>query len=237
MAVKIQPREGYCILCGGEREDLDGNPCICMQRVTSVYDAISCLEVPEQYRGITFTKELLPPDLDLSYGEFLQELYTTILQGIIPKENLLIASPVNHGKSVFAYSCIEQLFRRGYPILPVYDVLELTNIMTNFDMGRKQTYEVEHPEYVTEIPLLFAKIPRVSRFDVFDSISMVLDRRVRHGGTTIFLFDGTYSYLSQMDRNDVLEGLAGNGHFTTFKVKTWSSNKTKLNIEPQGNIG
>lgn len=227
----------YCIKCGNLGKDMDGNPCECRKTITSVYDAVSCLEIPEQYRGITFAKELLPPDVDSSYGEFLQELYSTIMSGVLPKENYLIASPIGHGKTVFAYACIEQLFRRGYEIFPIYDVLELVNIMTNFDMGRKQAYEVENPERLMQVPLLFVKIPRSSRYEVFDAISMVLDRRVRRDGITIFLFDGTYNYLVGLDRNNILEGLAGNGHYSSVKVKSWSQNRIQPDIEPHGNIG
>lgn len=233
----ILPKGKLCIKCGNSGVDDNGNPCDCQRLVTDAYTSISCMEVPEQYRGVIFTKELLPLDVDESYGIFMSNLYQSILGGSLPKENYLIASPISHGKSIFAYSCIEQLFRRGYACMTLYDVLELTNIMTNYDMGRKQTYDIEHPEYITTAPLLFAKIPRVARHDTFDSVAMILDRRVRHGCVTIFLYDGNYSYLASMDKNHILEGLSGNGHFNTVKVKTWSVTTPKMDIEPKGNIG
>ena len=227
----------YCIKCGGDGIDGDGRPCDCRKKISSAYDAVCCMDIPEQYRGITFARELLPPDVDTSYGEFLQDLYRAIMSGILPQENYLIASPIGHGKTIFAYSCIEQLFRRGFSIFPIYDVLEIINILTNFDLGRKQDYDISEPGQLCEVPLLFVKIPRVSRYEIFDAISMILDRRVRRGGITIFLFDGTYNYLSSLDRNHVLEGLVGDGHYTTVKVKSWSQNRLRADIEPQGDIG
>lgn len=228
----------YCPICGGSGVNpATGDPCECQRKVLSAYDSVACIAVPQQYQGIAFTKELVPSDVDKAYGEFLDNLYDEIRTGRLPDRNYLIAAPVSHGKTIFAYACIEEMFRRGYPVFPIFDVLELSNILTNYDLGRKAIYDVENPRDIVDVPLLFAKIPRVSKWEVFDAMALVLDRRVRRNGTTIFLFGGTYKDLVFNDRNRILEGLSGDGAYGTVKVRSYESHNKLPEMPTQGNIG
>lgn len=224
----------YCPKCGGTGIDINGNPCSCVKNVTSFFESVSCLDIPEQYRGVQFSKILVPSDLHPSYPNYLQSVYDKVLSGQWKQQNAIICSPINHSKTILAYSCIEVLFRSGITTFPVYDVLEIKRMLIDMDLCRKSIYEEEHPEYIISAPLLFIKIPRVSNWEVFDTIALVLDRRVRRGNSTIFLYDGSWQQLIYNDRNQILVGLQGDGNYSTVDVKSWyvPTDTGKKTIEP-----
>lgn len=211
----------YCPLCMGTGIDIHGNPCTCQVNVESFYDSVSCLELPEQYQGIAFSKVLVPKDLPESYVEYLQSVHDKVTQGNWHYHNTVICSPIGHSKTILAYSCIERLFRHGIPIFPVFDVLELKRIMTDADLCRKQFYEVDEPERVINVGLLFVKIPRVTSWEVYDAIALLLDRRVRRGNSTIFIYDGSWNQLVYNDKQGILKGLMGDGSYNTLEVKSY----------------
>lgn len=229
----------YCTKCGNTGININGDVCECQVNVKSFYDSISCLDIPEQYRGIMFNKILVPKDIDESYANFLQTVHDKITGGKWRQHNLLLASPIGHSKTILAYSCIESLFRHSQATFPVFDVLEIKRILTDMDLCRKQLYEVENPESVITAPLLFIKIPRMLSWEVYDTISVILDRRVRRGNSTIFIFDGTWQQLVYSDKNNILSGLVGDGSYNTLEVKSWYVNETldKPTIELPDNLG
>ena len=211
----------YCKWCGGTGIDIDGNVCSCRINVKSFYDTVSCLDVPEQYRGISFNKSLVPKDLPEAYADFLQSIHDKVFEGKLENYNVLIASPVGHSKTILSYSCLELLFRNGFDTFPVYDVLELKRMLIDMDLCRKSIYEIENPELIMTVPILFVKIPRVSSWEVYDTITLILDRRVRRGNSTIFTFDGTWGELVYNDKRNILAGLVGDGNYNTLKVSSW----------------
>ncbi|MCM1215089.1 MAG: hypothetical protein NC548_11280 [Lachnospiraceae bacterium] len=232
-------KEDYCIKCGNSGQDVDGNPCTCKYRVINFYEEVSCIDIPEQYRGITFNKALLPLDMPESYGDYLTDLHDSIIRMRWRHRNVCLCSPVAHGKSVMAYSCIEQLFRKGIPTFPVFDVLEIKRILIDTDLCRKLLYEVNNPEYLTTAPYVFIKIPRVPTWEIYDTAASILDRRVRRDNVTIFLYDGSWEQLIHGDRFNVLAGLQGDGTYNTLDIKSWHSNVSTTDhvIQLDDNIG
>lgn len=230
----------YCVKCGNTGIDINGNVCSCRVNVKSFYDTVSCLDIPEQYRGIAFNKMLVPKDLHESYAEYLQSVYDAILTDKWHQHNVVISSPIGHSKTILAYSCIEVLFRNGVPTFPVYDVLEIKRILTDMDLCRKPLYDVDNPEMILTVPILFAKIPRVMSWEVFDTIAMLLDRRVRRGNSTIFIYDGSWQQLIHNDRNDIMVGLLGDGNYSTLESKSWHAAREDLgskDIQLPDNLG
>lgn len=227
----------YCVLCGDTGVKLDGTPCECRHNISTVYDSVNCLDIPEQYRNIMFNKGLVPHDIDFSYAQFLDDVHTKIVVGKWANHNLCIASPIAHSKTVMGYSCLNALFRAGISVFPICDVLEISRILSDMDMGRASVYDIDQPERVLTVPILFAKIPRTSRWEVFDCISLLIARRVRRNNSTILLYDGTWQHLINSDKNEILTGMMGNGNFGTIEVRTWNYNTSKRNIEFEENIG
>lgn len=58
-----------------------------------------------------------------------------------------------HGKTIWAYYCIQNLFRQRIPVVPLWDVLELRRMMYDYDMGRADSADYYDVKY------LFLKIP------------------------------------------------------------------------------
>lgn len=230
----------YCVKCGNTGINIDGDVCECKFNVKTFYDTVSCLDIPEQYRGIRFNKSLVPKDLHESYAEYLQSINDSVVTGKWRNHNVILCSPIGHSKTILAYSCLETLFRNGIPTFPVYDVMEIKRMLLDLDLCRKSIYEVDNPECIMTVPLLFVKIPRLSNWEVFDTISIILDRRVRRGNSTIFLYDGTWSQLIYGDRNNILTGLMGDGSYNTIESKSWSSldtTPTEHQMVVEDNIG
>jgi len=230
----------YCTKCGNTGIDINGDVCTCKFNAQSFYDTVSCLDIPEQYRGISFNKNLVPKDLHESYASYLESLHNSIITGKWLQHNVVVASPIGHSKTILAYSCLEVLFRNGIPTFPVYDVLELKRILLDMDLCRKQIYEVDNPEDIVKVPILFVKIPRLPNWEIYDTISMILDRRVRRSNSTIFLYDGTWSQLIHNDKNNILTGIVGDGNYSTIEVKSWSLSSTEKDtgeIKLPDNVG
>lgn len=216
----------YCPLCGNTGIDINGNPCTCRINIKSFYDRVSCLDIPEQYRGVKFNKLLVPNDIDESYANYLQTVHDDIIKMSWITKNAILCSPINHSKSILAYSCIESLFRQGVPTFPIFDVLELKRILTDLDLGKQPFYDVIEPERALTVPILFVKIPRVVSYDVYDSAALLLDRRVRRNNSTIFIFDGTWNQLIFKDKQGIISGLAGDGTFGSLIVKSYGLKET-----------
>lgn len=212
----------WCSKCSNTGIDIDGNPCTCRFNAQTFYESVSCMDVPEQYQGVTFNSALVPRDVDPSYAVFLQKLFDDVSTGKTIKQNMCICSPVGHSKNVFAYSCIEMMFRHGIPTFPVYDILEAKRLLLDTDFNRKPLYPVENPENLTLTPNLFIKVPRVITWEVYDTMVMILDRRMRRGNYTIFLYDGNWGQLVALDKNEIVTSLMGDGNFNTLAVRSWS---------------
>lgn len=228
----------YCPDCNNTGIDIHDNPCHCRVNVESFYDSVSCMDIPEQYRGVQFNTALVPTDMPASYAEYLKSIYLDIVGGKWKQRNVVIASPVGHSKTIMAYSAIEAQFRVGLPVFPIFDLLEIKRILFDMDMNRKQIYDVEDPENVLLVPILFVKIPVVSSKEVYEAFAMLLDRRVRRGNSTIFLYNGTWKQFTFADNFNVVKSLAGDGSYNTVEVKTFLPKiANEHNVEPQGDIG
>lgn len=218
----------YCGDCANKGILLDGSVCHCRVNVQSYYDRVDCLDIPEQYRNIPFNKLMLPKDLNVAYGRFLEDTHNKILQRQYKYCNLIVCSPTNHGKTIWAYSILEGLFRAGIPTFPLMDVLELKRILIDMDLSRKQMYEVDKPERMFTVPYLICKIPRIPTWEVYDTVLTLIDRRTRRDNSTIFLFEGSWHDLTNSDKKGLLVNIIGDGTYGTLKVQNW----VNTTIEP-----
>ena len=69
--------------------------------------------------------------------------------------------------------------------------------------------------------ILFVRSPSVITYDTYNNMSMLLDRRVRRGGSTIFLYNGTWRSLTSIDKRGTLKFLQGDGSGTSLEVSSW----------------
>jgi len=217
----------YCPKCGDTGELFDtGERCTCPLGM-GVYGEIvnECLVIPEQYRGNSFNTELIPEGLGDYFKKYMEELYTGVSNMTLRNVNIFLSTPPKHGKTFLAYSCIEKLYRRGVPVFPLYDVMEIKRMIVENDYGKK-VKELENKgleiSLLYSAQYLFVKIPSDLSFAVFDTIKLLLERRLRSdGGVTIFLSDLGWSYLSAADSKKVFSTLLGDGSFGTIINKTF----------------
>ena len=104
-------------------------------------------------------------------------------------------------------------------MVPLYDVLEIRRKMMDYDMGRSDE------ESLYTVPYLFVRIPAEVNYLVRTTIATILDRRVRQGHTTIFLYNGTWGTLTYGDDTGIISGLQGDGSFTSLDVYSYSKQR------------
>lgn len=203
-----------CIKCAGTKKMANGDPCpICckddVETVPIVFD------IPAQYQGVRFDKNFLPDKEQKSYGVFMEELLTTIINDLaFYQKNLLICSRPNSGKTVWSYSLYSIITSKGYEMPPIKDLVEVRSILNSYsELDKAQLYSTARCAVI--------RIPRDVQFWMFDTISYILERRVRSGGFTIFMFAGTIDELRQVDKYDRLKHLDGTGAYNTVEVKSF----------------
>lgn len=212
----------YCPKCGGTGVLLDGSPCDCKLHIDTLFDGVECLEIPEAYRGIKFSALSLPTALGYSYSSYMNMAYEQIVSLRWKCKNAIICAPAQSGKSVFAFSAIQELFRKEIEVFPLFDILEIKRIMTDIEYNKPQSLGVENPMSLYTAPYVFAYMPPITNYDAYDTAAMLIARRTRRGNSTILLYSGTWNQLVYNDSKKSLKGLEGNGSLTTLEVNSWS---------------
>lgn len=212
----------YCAKCGNSGFLLpDNRPCDCRLNVENFFSTVVCLDIPEQYQGMVFTPSLISLEMGDAYRNFMTSLHESIVSMKYRHKNMVICSPAATSKSVLAYCTIQELFRRDVETFPLYDIHEIKRILTDMDFNRKQTYDVKDPEKLLTVPYLFVRIPTYLTTETYDIIAMLLDRRVRRGNSTIFLYNGSWESMTRLDNMKIMASLLGDGSYGTIENKTW----------------
>lgn len=207
-----------CLICGGTLRTVDGEPCpVCSKVEVKVAPVVS--GIPIQYQGVNFDKSFLPTNMQEVYGSFMEELMITILNDIaFYQKNMIICSRPNSGKTIWAYNLYAKIIAKGYKCPPLLDVVEVRDALNSYD-------NKELGNLLSTARCAIIKIPRDTQYWMFDSISYIIERRVRGGGFTIFLFGGTIDDLNRIDKNNTLSYLRGGGAYNTVKVESFSGGK------------
>ena len=229
--------EDYCEKCGNTGTIFEtGARCDCTHAKRSAMEAVSCLAVPKQYARIVFDKFSVNKDIGDDYPNRLQELYDSIVTNAMIARNVLICAPPKHSKTVFACSCITELFNYGVEVASIYDLLEVRKIISDMEFGYNNLYE-EFPDKLIKAPYLFVKVPRVVNKSTYDIILYLMDKRLRRGGSTIYLYDGTYEELVVADKRGLLKDMKGDGYYKSLQVYSWESvNSTYAPLPDEQNL-
>lgn len=219
----------YCPKCGNTGILINGEMCDCRKTIHDIYSDVTCLEIPEQYRDIAFNEQLVPNLKDGLYAKTLNKLHNEWSTAVAFGKNYLICSPPRHSKTILAYATMKRLFRAGFPVFPVYDILELNKKIKLLDMGKPSDVDDEDLSLIIKAPMLFVKIPPLLDITVFQTGALILDRRVRHNNSTVFLYNGSWESLRRADKFEYFTPYAGDGSYCTFLVSNWkeySSNES-----------
>lgn len=210
----------YCPKCGNTGVLIDGTPCDCQLHLSDLYSGVECLDIPEAYRGLKFDGAYLSSRLP-GYRQFMENVYNQIVSLRWKCKNAIICSPPQTGKSVLAYSLIQELFRREIEVFPLMDILEIRKVMMDLEYNKPQSLGVENPMRLYTAPYVFAVMPPLTNFDTFDAAAMLVARRTRRGNSTILLYEGTWNQLVSGDTKKSLKNMEGNGSLTTIEVNSW----------------
>lgn len=203
-----------CLKCGGTGFLLSGEPCPDCSEELGVLTPI-VHGVPAQYQGIQFDKSFLPEKEQKTYGVFMEELLDNIIHDYAYyQKNLLICSRPNSGKTVWAYNLYSILASKGYEIPPLRDISEVRSILNSYD-------NKQEAQLFSSARCAIVKIPRDIQPWMFDTMSYLVERRVRSNGFTIFLFGGSLDELKLLDRFDKLKYLRGTGAYNTIKIESF----------------
>lgn len=209
-----------CLICGGTLKDAMGNPCPkCTSKENKTIPIVA--GIPAQYQGVGFDKSFLPMELQGKYGEFMEELMITIINDIaFYQKNLVICSRPNSGKTVWTYNLYSELTAKGYKLPTLRDITEVRNILNSYE-------NKEEAVLYSEARCAVIKLPRDMQPWMFDTMSYVIERRVRNNGFTIFLFGGTLEELKMLDKFGRLGYLRGTGAYNTVQIESFEKENRK----------
>lgn len=202
-----------CIRCGGTGKMINGQPCPeCSKELNK--EVPMAFGVPLQYQGVKFNKTFLPEKLQKPYGEFMENLMEEIIMNMnIYQKNILICSKPNSGKTIWAYNIYAHAISKGVNIAPIRDILEVRNILTSYNSSEADLF--------SNARCAIIKIPRDIQPWIFDTITTIIERRVRNNGFTIFLYGGKEDDLRLNDKYGRLSDMRGTGSFNSLKIHSF----------------
>jgi hypothetical protein len=180
--------------------------CACASNDWDIFSDSICCDIPEQYQGVKFDPTRVPTKM----GIYLSKLHTDISLLQLRHKNIIICSPHHTGKTIFAYSCIQALFRKNIRVYPFRDIDEISGDMRDFSSD------------IYLAPYLFVKIPASFTTETLVNSVTLIDRRVRRGLSTILFFSGHWSRFSHYNGYNPLSAIRGDGSYTTLDVRDFS---------------
>ena len=204
-----------CIKCGDTGFLCSGERCDCTAGTT--IEVPVCLGIPMQYQNVQFSRILLRNELPTDYGIFMDRLlkeFTSDPYGL--HKNYIICAPPNSGKTVWSYTLYSLLFSQGCEIPEIMDLMQARDVLLNYYSDNKEALEKLSSAPVAVIRLPWDLPPKFP-----ETISTIVERRVRAGCSTIFLYNGTNVELYAKDTFGKLKSLAGDGSFNSVCIKSW----------------
>lgn len=209
--------EEVCLKCDGTGITVDGTPCDC--RENGKVELPIVLEVPSIYQNAEFSASLVPIKMPRQYGIDLEDIIDVIKSKGRLNYNALICSPPNTGKTVFAYTIYRHQYLKGLPMPEIIDLFEakelLVSMSYNEDINKNKDKLINSPVAIIKLPL---DLP--NKFA--ETMSTLLERRVRKNGNTIFLYGGSLSDLKNQDRFNVLDNIIRDGSYSSLKIISYN---------------
>lgn len=202
-----------CLKCNGTGITVEGTKCDCQASMEVKIPIV--LDIPLQYQDIQFEPDLVPMNMPREYGITLDDILEVIkTKGSYPS-NLLICSPPNTGKTVFAYTIFRYQYLRGLKVLQLIDLIEAREILMS--NGFDEDSQLNKSRLV-EAPIVVIKIPLDLPNKFAETISTIIERRVRRGGITIFLYGNSSRNLLAQDKYGTLKSLIRDGSYNSVKL-------------------
>ena len=206
-----------CIKCGDTGITVDGTKCDCKAGEMKLPIV---LDIPNIYQVGDFSASLVPVRMPKSYGIDLEDIISVIKNRGSYNLNLLICSTPNTGKTVFAYTIFKSQYLKGLPMPEIIDLVEARElIMTNnyYD----ENFIKEKDKLITS-KIAVIKIPLDLPNKFSETMSSIVERRVRKNGITIFLYGNNIDNLLSQDKYGTLNNIIRDGSYNSLKVMNYT---------------
>lgn len=209
-----------CLKCNDTGIQVDGSTCDC--DYTKEIELPPIINVPSIYQSVQFSANMVPMTLNRNYGIELEGIIDVIKAKGNYTHNLLICSPPNTGKTVFAYTVYACQYMKHAPMPEIMDLIEARELL----MSNSYNDEIiKEKDRLIGSPLAIVKIPLDLPNKYAETMSTLLERRVRKNGITIFLYGGSIYDLKNQDRFGVLDNIIRDGSYNSLKVINYQYNK------------
>ena len=221
-----------CTKCGNSGVLITGEKCDCDYATRPMDTSIECLTIPVQYRNMRFDKNLIRDVTgDGAYQNYMQKTFDDLSRLKNDCMNIFLSSPAKTSKTVLTYCVLQALFRKNIPTFPLFDVLEINQILKDVDHG-KECFLLEgfdaNPMNIYKAPLLFVKIPNILDYAIFDTMVLLMERRTRRNNSTVFIYNGSWSYFIKADTYNKVIPYMGDGSYGTLLVRSFSKKEVKI---------
>lgn len=209
-----------CLKCGGTGIMVNGEKCDCGAEPRPLVLPVS-MKVPMQYQSIRYNKEFIRSEFRANLGNFMEQLLTecTVKLHSFCK-NYIICSPPNTGKTVWAYNLYSVMYSKGIIMPEIMDLMQVREILMNYYGDYR-----EKNDLISNAKLMVIKIPMDLPNKFPETISTIIERRVRNDAYTIFLYNGSKNDLYRQDTFGKLMYLEGSGAFNTVCIKSFYASK------------
>ncbi len=175
------------------------------------------MKIPLQYQGVMFDKELVRPDITDEYGKYMEALKDRLTrQAAILNLNVLLCAPANSGKTVWAYTVYGLLYSSGARVPELMDLMQARELMLNYYQEDRTAAEL-----LSSAPVAIIKLPMDLPNKFSETMSTIIERRVRNNGSTVFMFNGEYKDIEAQDRFGKIKYIVGDGSFNSLLVKSF----------------
>lgn len=213
-----------CLKCGDTGITVDGNVCDCGCGIKKQETVI--VEIPKNYRLNEFSATLVPVNLPIEYGTSLEEIIDVIKKTGTYTSNLLICSPPNTGKTVFAYTIYKHMYMSRLLAPSIIDLIEAREIIMSNSYYDEEMQNAKSRLISSNIAII--KIPMDLPNKFVETMSTIIERRVRRDGKTIFLSGLSIYDIKNQDKRGIFNNLLGDGSYNSLKVLNFQYNKRTI---------
>jgi len=205
-----------CLKCGGTGMLVDGTPCDC-GCANETFTLPSTLNVPLQYQNVKYDMTLIRKELQPTLGVFMERLLKECTLGLHSfSSNYVICAPPNSGKTIWAYTLYSLMYSKGQPVPKLMDIMEVREALLNFYFEDKDLVEL-----INKSKIMVIKLPLDLPSKFPETMSMIIERRVRNNCFTIFLYNGSKYDLVAQDKFGKLKYLIGDGSYNSVNIKSF----------------
>lgn len=199
--------------------------------------ALEVLEIPKEYQKVKWSKARLLKDnknkmSDQSFMRFVDQLdkcHAIFDQGQIPRTSAIVIAPPKMSKLTWAYSCMQLALANHHSVTWLLDTQELKRLVVlagdkpHYKLYNKITYD----DYIMSDVCFITVTKTYARYEAYQVIMELLDRRARKGLPTFFISRFDLKQLSKNDYDNTFESIkdleGNNNNYKYPAIVQWAN--------------